>query len=166
MSSITEQCPWCGSTISRQKFLEVQTKIRQEEQKKLETAKAVLTAQLEERHRRELVIGKQAAAKHASEEATKKIAAISAERDTNAKKIKELEAREALVRKQAQKEAESHIQKELTRQRQLLEKDRDLLVLKKQAEFNREREGYQKKMKGLMDVSCRLSRLRRDSSTQ
>jgi hypothetical protein len=147
MTGTTEQCPWCGHTISRARFEEIQTKIREDERTKLEAAKAALRLDLEEKHRRALVAEKRAAEKRANDEAAKKIAAITAERDLNAKKVQELAARESDIRKKAQQDADTRLQQETGRLRQILEKDRDSSLLKKQAEFNREREGYQKKMK-------------------
>lgn len=145
MASVTEQCPWCGHVISRAKFEEIQAKIREDEQKKLEAAKQTLREQLEARHRLALANEKRAAEKRASDEATKKITAITAERDRNAQKVKELTVREAEIKKQAQDAAELRVRQEVAHQRQILEKDRDQSLLKKQAEFTRERERYQKK---------------------
>jgi hypothetical protein len=96
--------------------------------------------------------------KQALEEATKTAAKqlekqnetlqkMTTERDTAVRKIKEAEAREAEIRKQAKDEAEKGSLKELKKQREALEKDHDSIILKKQAEFNRERDGWQKKLK-------------------
>ena len=147
MAGITEQCPWCGHIISRARFEEIQTKIREDEQTKLQAAKTALRLELEEKHRQALAAEKRAAEKRANDEAAKKIAAITVERDLNAKKVQELAGREAEIKKQAQQAADSRLQKEIARQRQVLEKDRDQSLLKQQAEFIREREGYKKKMK-------------------
>jgi hypothetical protein len=35
MSDATERCPWCESVISRSKFVQIETKIREQEQTKL-----------------------------------------------------------------------------------------------------------------------------------
>src|ERR1700730_15627554 len=102
MDSFNEQqCPWCGHIISRSKFLEIEAKIRADEQKKLEAAKAALSKELDEKYRRELAAAKQIEGKRATEAAEKKIAAITAERDQAAQKAKELQAREGEIRKQA-----------------------------------------------------------------
>ena len=147
MASTTEQCPWCGHMISRAKFEEIEAKIREDEQTKLQAAKTALRLELEEKHRQALAVEKRVAEKRANDEAAKKIAAITVERDLNAKKVQELAAREADIKKHAQRDADSRLQKEIARQRQVLEKDRDQSLLKQQAEFIREREGYKKKMK-------------------
>ena len=95
----------------------------------------------------QLEIGKQKqlAEKKANADAEQQIKKIAAERDLAAKKLKEAEVREAGVRKRAQEEAEKQRQKELLDQRQTLENDKKLALLKQQSEFNRERESYRKK---------------------
>ena len=46
MSNVTERCPWCESIISRSKFVQIETKIREEEQTKLADVEKRLRAQL------------------------------------------------------------------------------------------------------------------------
>ena len=43
----TERCPWCDSVISRAKFLQVQTKIAEQERKKLAVERARIQQELE-----------------------------------------------------------------------------------------------------------------------
>jgi len=113
--------------------------------------------QLEEKFQKDLALAKLTAGKQAKEEAEKLVTSIAAERDRSLEKIKQFEAREASIRKQTQEEAERKVtamlekaelqrQKELSEQRQILEKARDQDLLKKQAEFNRQREAFQKKI--------------------
>ena len=113
--------------------------------------------QLEQKFQKDLALAKLAAGKQAKEEAEKLVTSIAAERDRSLEKIKQFDAREASIRKQAQEEAERKVtamleksererQKELNEQRLILEKARDQEILKKQVEFSREREGWQKKM--------------------
>lgn len=75
-------------------------------------------------------------------------------------KTKALDAREASLRKQIQEQISlatkratetmsAQHKKDLESQRAILTKDRDVIVLKKQAELNREREAFQKKIKEL-----------------
>ena len=104
---------------------------------------------LEEKFRHDLAAASRTTEKRVKEETEKKITAIVAERNLNAKKVKELEAREAQIKKQAQQEADGRFRKDLGQQRQVLEKDRDQALLKQQAGFTREREGYHKKMKDM-----------------
>jgi hypothetical protein len=77
--------------------------------------------QLEEKFQKDLALAKLAAGKQAQEEAARNVTAM-------------LE------------KSERERQKELNEQRLILEKARDQEILKKQVEFSREREGWQKKM--------------------
>jgi len=203
MDTSVEQCPICGTELSRIKFREIQSKLRDEEQKKAaEVAQAELATRqrLEQQFKLDLERQKQIAEKQAKEEAVQQIKKVAAERDQAAqklkeaqdreavirtqaqkelekakvvaqrkakeefgdqikkasaeareatKKLKEAEAREAATRKRVQEEAELQRQKELAQQRQVLEKDRDAALIKQQAEFNRQRQGFQKKFKSM-----------------
>jgi len=92
----TERCPWCGSTITHAKFLQIQAAIREDERKKLAAAVDVVKTQLEQQRK-----------------------------------------------------------KELTQVRQILQKDRDNALAKKEAEFAREREALQKK---IVEISRRVKK--------
>ncbi len=191
-----ERCPWCGSAVSHDKFVEIQTRIRAEERKRLAETEEAMRQQLEAQARsveqkakdeaakqvaaiaaerdaslkkaaneseaREAAIRKQAA-----EEAAKQLATIAAERDAILQKAKEFEEREAAIRKEAEEEgarqaqafvdlAEQQKQKDLSELRTILEADRDQTLLKKQSEFAREREGWQKKV---MEMDHQLQRM-------
>src|SRR5205814_6452950 len=91
-----ERCPWCGSKISHDKFLEVQAAIREEERRKL-------------------------------------AAAVDA----------------------VKKEIDKQRKKELADVRQILQKDRDAALAKREAEFARERDALQKK---IVDISRRVAK--------
>ncbi len=169
-SPTTEQCPWCESTISRKKFVEVQTRIADLERRKLgeerERMKGEFRAEMENTEAR------------VKDEAAKKVAAIAAERDRAAAKVKELEAQSDAIAKKAEKQAEIRVKadfekkmaglvaerdegtvrvkeleeankKNLVQQRTALEKDRDESLLKQQSQANREREQLQKKLDAL-----------------
>ena len=204
METTVEQCPLCGTELSRIKFREIQSKLREEEQRKaadFAQAELALRQRLEQQFKLDLEKQKQAAEKKAREEAGQEIKKIAAERDQAAKKLKEAQEREPEIRKQAEQEiarqkqaaekkaneeaqtkikkvaaerdqiakklkdaqereaeilkraqedAEKQSQKALLEQRQALEKDKTLSLLKQDAKFNREREALQKKMQ-LMD---------------
>src|SRR5258708_6290891 len=96
MAPSAEHCPWGGSKISRDKFLKIQTAIREDERRKLATAV-------------ELV----------------------------------------------KKEIEQQRKKELAEVREILRKDRDAALAKREAEFARERELLQKK---IVDISRRVGK--------
>jgi len=201
MLPISESCPLCGTELSRTKFVEIQTKIQEQEQQKLSEqkkkvaqAEAAVRHSLQEDFERKLQAEKEAAAKLAKQEAEQQLKKIAGERDDAAKslkeaevreaafrkqaekeketaaklarqqaeeqikkiaterdqankKLKEAEARQADIRKEAQEEARKQRQKELADQRTALEKDKAMTLLKQNAEFNREREKLQKKVK-------------------
>src|SRR5262245_16922259 len=91
-----DRCPWCGNLISRSKFIEIEGKIREQEQKRAQETEA----RLMEDFQRRLTAEKQAAEKRGAEAAAKQVAEMTAERDEANKKIKEAAAREALLRKE------------------------------------------------------------------
>jgi hypothetical protein len=166
----TDQCPWCGTTIARARFIEIQTRIAEQERKKL--------AQERSRMQEELSETLQKAEARIKQEADKKVAAKTAECEKATAKLKEQEARAVAVRKEAEKQTEIRVkaeletrmealtnerdaaaakvkqvdaakQKELVQQRASLEKDRDAKLLKERVQHNREREQLLQKIDGL-----------------
>jgi len=102
MEAANEKCPWCGTAIPHGKFVEIETRIRTEEQKRLAEAEAAMRRQLEAQAK--------LAAQKAMDEAAKQVASIVAERDALLKKAtEESEAREATIRKQAAEEAAKQV---------------------------------------------------------
>ena len=155
-SPLTDKCPWCGGVISRAKFLDIEARIREQERKRLQETEA----RLNEKFQQDLKVHKQAAEKQARVEAGKRIFSVTSERDNAIKKAHQAEAREAAFRKQAQGETEQKVkntleqaerqrQKDLQNQRQILDKDHNQVLLKQQAEFNRQRVAQQKKLREL-----------------
>lgn len=117
-----------------------------------QVAKQLLEAQQREegirkQARLEIEKQKQAAEKKAKADAEQQIKKLAAERDLTAKKLKEAQDREAQVRKQTEEQAEKNTQKQLLEQRQALEKDKNLALLKQQSENHRDRDSLQKKVK-------------------
>lgn len=125
MAATTEKCPWCGSTITHAKFLQIQAAIRDDERQKLADAEKNLRAQLE------------------------KEVAVHAQ-----KLMKERQALEAERAKMA-KQFDTALKKEVANVRQILQKDREAALLRKDAEFAREREALQKK---ISDMSRRVKK--------
>jgi len=119
----SERCPWCGSVISHEKFVQVQNAIREEERRKLAIAEKTLKAQMEQKLFAERK-------------------AIAAERV----KLNQLAAAAKKQLDQAKQQAEKQRLKELAEVRTILQKDREQALLKKDAEFAREREAMQKKI--------------------
>lgn len=117
-----------------------------------QVAKQLLEAQQREegirkQARLEIEKQKQAAEKKAKADAEQQIKKLAADRDLTAKKLKEAQNREAQVRKQTEEQAEKNTQKQLLEQRQALEKDKNLALLKQQSENHRDRDSLQKKVK-------------------
>jgi len=170
LQAATDQCPWCGSGISRARFVEIQARIAEQERKKLTHERALM--------KEELGVELKKSEARFKEEADKKLAALTAERDKATAKTKALEARATAIRKGAEKQTEIRVkaelekkmdaltterdeaaakakqfdaakQKELVQQRASLEKDRDAKLLKAQVQYNREREQLQEKIDAL-----------------
>lgn len=116
-----ERCPWCGSEITHQKFLQVQAAIREDERKKLAEQEKAIRAQL-----------------------AKEIAAQQAK---FAKERKALDDEKAKLAKQ--------MKKEIADVRAIFQKDRENALLKKEAEFARERAAMTKK---ITDLSKRVTK--------
>lgn len=123
MSEVVERCPWCGSAITHAKFLKVQAAIRDDERLKLVEAEKAFRARLE----KEVAIQQQKLLKERQ--------AIDLERARIARQIE-------LARLQADKQH----RKDIAEVRLILQKDRDAALLKKEAEFARERDALQKKI--------------------
>ncbi len=145
---------------SEQQRKDTEKKVRDEAEqrvKKIVAEREELTTKLKAAETREAEIRKQArlevekqkesAEKKAKADAEQQIKKVTAERDKAAAKLKAAEAREAEIRKQAHEEAAKRAQKELADQRQVLEKDKNLALLKQQSEHNRNRDSLQKKVK-------------------
>ena len=120
-----EHCPWCGSRITHAKFVQIQEAIRKDEQRKLAAAEK----QIHERLAKEIAAQQQK---------------LQAER---AKVLKQLDV--------AKEEAVKLRRKEIAEVRAILQKDRDAALLKKEAEFARERDALQKK---IADMSRRVGK--------
>jgi hypothetical protein len=116
-----ERCPWCGSTITHAKFLQVQAAIRDDERRKLAEAEKAF----KDRLAKEVAVQQQ-------------------------KLLKERQALDAEKAKMTRQ-----MKKEIAEVRQILQKDRDAALLKKDAEFAREREAMQKK---IQDMDRRMKR--------
>jgi hypothetical protein len=118
-----DRCPWCGNPITHAKFQQIQAAIREDERKKLATAEKALRATLEKE--------------------------IAAQQQRFAQERKALDAERARLAKQiqaAKQEAEKQKKKEIADIRQILQKDTETKLLKKEAEFARERQALEKRI--------------------
>lgn len=138
MNSTSEQCPWCGSQIAPAKFAEIEAKIRNEEQKKLEEAEIVL--------RKDFELEKQNIEKRLKDDANEKLAMLNHQLSEYREKINELEISKNESIQLAQERAAEERDKEIKHQRALLEKDHELKLLRQQESFYEERENYLKKI--------------------
>jgi len=156
MEAANERCPWCGSAISHGKFVEIETRIRTEEQKRLAEAEAAMRQRLEAQAK--------AAAQKAMDEAAKQVAAIVAERDELLKNAtKEYETREAAIRKQAAEEAAKQLSVIAAEREAILQKAKEFeareAAVRKQVEEEAARKAQvlanlaeQQKQKDLIDL--------------
>jgi hypothetical protein len=103
----SEKCPWCGSVISHEKFIQIETQIREQERKKLEQAEAAIRQRLETESSQRVEAAKKDAAKQYEEKASKLSAQVAAEREKMAGQLAQIQAREAEARTQAQQAKES-----------------------------------------------------------
>jgi hypothetical protein len=108
-----ERCPLCSTELSQVKFREIQTKLKDEARKKageIEQGKLAARQELEKEFKQALEKETQAAAKKATQEAEQQLKKLAAERDQAAGKLKDAEAREAKIRKEAELELQTHKQ--------------------------------------------------------
>jgi hypothetical protein len=118
----TEFCPWCNSPITRSKFLDIEARIRAEEQKKLAAAEQSMRLRIEAQLSAQFDKQRQASEKRLKTENEKALTKISAERDAAAKKLKAAEAREVETHKQAKDEAAKQVAKEIEKYNLQLQK--------------------------------------------
>jgi len=98
-----QKCPLCGNQVSNERFLEIQSQIRAEEQKRLAETETAL--------REQLAIERQAV----DEQAARRIAAATSDRDAALERAKLIESREESVREQARQEALRYAEQKSTR---------------------------------------------------
>ena len=185
-----EQCPLCGTELSRIKFREIQSKLREEQQTKateLAQAQAATRQQFEQQFKSDLEKQKQAAAKKARDEAEQEIKKAIAERDQTAKKLKEAQEREVEIRKQAQQdlakeklavgkkakeEAEQEIKKATAERDQIAKKlkdaqEREAEILKQaEQEIAKQKIAAQKKAKDEADTQIKKIAAERDQASK
>jgi hypothetical protein len=174
----TEKCPWCGSVISHQKFVEIEARIREEQKSKLADLEQAMRRRLDTEFSQKIDAARAEAVKLVEEAAAKRLAVVSTERQQLLKKFQEAEAREAEARKRAQEEAEraktlqrtfdqqlvaaqqaaekrakeeteAMLKKEMERQRIILQQAHDADLRKERSESNRENEVLLKKVQDM-----------------
>jgi hypothetical protein len=93
MATKADHCPWCGSKISHEKFIQIQNAIRDEERRKLADAIGVVKIELEKQRKKELAEVRQILQKDREAALAKREAEFSRERDALQKKIVEISRR-------------------------------------------------------------------------
>ena len=131
----TESCPWCDSPITRAKFVEVETKIRDKEKRKLDEQRR----ELEQQFRREAEEQKKAAERKAKEDAGAQIAEMRTERDAAVQKTLEVEQQTEAEKKEA-------VAAESKRVREAVEREHEKVLLEKAVAAARDQESLQKKI--------------------
>jgi hypothetical protein len=147
MTAATEKCPWCGHLIAHDRFVEIQNAIRKEEKQKLAAAEQAMKLRLE----------KEISGRFAAEQ----LKLANERKQVDAERIKLAEDRRSMAANTKQqvelaKElAEKQRLREVTQIRAVLQKDKDDALVKRDADFAREREALQKKV---LDMSRRIQR--------
>lgn len=93
MAITTERCPWCGSKISRDKFLKIQAAIREDERRKLVAAVDKVKGEFEKQRKKELADVRLILAKDRDAALARKEAEFARERDALQKKIVDISKR-------------------------------------------------------------------------
>jgi len=93
MALAAERCPWCGSKISRDKFLKIQTAIREEERRKLAAAVDLVKTEIEKQRKKELAEVREILRKDREAALAKREAEFAREREALQKKIADISRR-------------------------------------------------------------------------
>ena len=93
MAEKVERCPWCGSTISHDKFVRIQEAIREEERRKLAAAVDLVKAEVEKQRKKEIAEVRRILQKDRDAALAKREAEFARERDALQKKIVDISRR-------------------------------------------------------------------------
>src|SRR5713226_8736813 len=129
MSMATEHCPWCDSVIPHERFVQIQKKIRQEEQRKLAAAKEEIRSSIEKEMAGRFSIKEQKLAAD-QQKLAQKHRALDAERT---KIVQERQSFAASAKRQveaAKEAAEKQYKKDLAVHREALQKDKNDALVK------------------------------------
>ena len=138
-------CPWCGSVIPHDRFLEIEKKIRDQETQKLQTERRRLGAEFE----RKLDLARQAAQETAVKEASKELRKIAAERDSAKQKMRELESRGTAERRALREKLEAATRKEVQRVTQQAQTEASRELRKERSSWQRSQLSLESKIKEL-----------------
>lgn len=137
-SLISERCPWCGSPIPHERFVEIEARIRDEEKQRLEAQRLDLEAQF----RRDLSAQIEGVQRKAREQAELRLADLEKERDAAVE-------RAGVIERATEKAISVAVEAEVAKVRDILEREREAALLKKDAEAARDREALLKRLSEL-----------------
>ena len=113
----TDRCPWCDNPIPHTKFIQIRARIAEQERRRLSEEKL----RIEQEIRRE----KEEFQARLEEEAAGKLAALAAERDQAATRLRELQESDSSLRRQAVAEAEERVRAEAEKKMATVSAERD-----------------------------------------
>jgi hypothetical protein len=148
-----EHCPWCGSEIGHAKFIEIEAKIRADEQRKARAHELEIKKKLESDYAVRLEAEKKKAAESAKTEAEK---GLKQQLAVQSKVIESTKASEKALKlkldefeKAKEIAVANAVQEQLLAQRTVLDRHREKELAKKDAEHKRELEKTNAKIKEL-----------------
>jgi len=168
MEANLEKCPLCGTELSRVKLREIESKLREEEQRKandLTAARLSTRQELEEQFRLDLEKQKKLLEKKSRDEAERQLRKIAEERDLAARKLKEAEAREVEIKRQAQLEV---AKEKAAWQNKLKEAEKQATIIRAQAEeeVRKQKIAAEKQAKEEVEGQIKKLGLERDQATK
>jgi hypothetical protein len=156
MSTPTDKCPWCGTAITRVRFEEITTRIREEEKNKQAEREAAIRKQFEARYQTSVDLERAKAMQAEKARWEKEVAGLKAnlarmkaDQEQSKKTAADAAAREALLKKQLTEQADRQKNKELAEQRTILEREHQRDLAKLRSEFTRERDRTKQKVDAL-----------------
>ena len=159
METQFDQCPLCGTELSKIKFHEIERKLGEEEQRRaaqLADAELAIRRRVEQQMKKEFERQRQVSEKKVKDEADQRVKKIVAELDQATQKLKESQDSEAETRKQAKLEIEK--QKAETEKRAKEEADH---LIKKVAS---ERDQLAKKLKQAQEHAAQAQKQAQEES--
>jgi len=135
----SEYCPWCGTTVSREKFVEIENKIRSEEKNRL--------ALLEKSLRQSLELERKEFENKLKVDADRRLIKANSDLVETQRKLANLESQlRSKIKQEIENDVTARFTKELAIQRQAFEKSAIDATAKMSSSFSTERQGYEQKI--------------------
>jgi hypothetical protein len=151
-----EKCPYCGGEIARASLAEVTARIRAAEREKLSAKELAIRKELNEAFLTRLELEKKNAADAERERAQKStkelrdnLTKLRSEHEQAQKTIGQASEREAALKRQVVEQAQREKQRELTEQRDILEKEHQRKLATAETEHRRVRDNTNKQLEAL-----------------